>query len=86
MEELLGYLQRLAERAADPECSDRERALLQRDFAALRSQFDSQNKLFHNEALSAISEQLARISFLEAGAREQSGAPSSATDYGNRDN
>lgn len=59
--ELLGYQQRLAERAAAPDCPEAERALLQRDFAGLSEQIDLLADTFQSAAASALGGQIALL-------------------------
>lgn len=61
IQELLGYQQLLAERAAAPDCPDAERALLQRDFAGLSEQIDLLADTFQAAASAALGSQLARL-------------------------
>lgn len=51
----------MAARAAEEDCSDAERALLQRDFDGLRAQIEKKADLYQNAAASAIAEQFLRL-------------------------
>ena len=65
MEELLHYLEQLAQRSAQPDCSPAERALLQRDLESLIHLVEQEADRFDQNVSDALLEKLQQIQYLQ---------------------